>query len=169
MSARSRGAVTAPLGFWAASGNAGIKESGRTDLALLVSERDAVSAGVFTTNRVKAAPVLWSQAIVQSGRPVRAMLINSGNANACTGSSGREAVRQCAAELSRALDVDAREILLASTGVIGVPLPVERLTRAIPGLAGRLRRSRAAGEAAAKAILTTDEPTASAGWPKARA
>jgi len=156
MSMRSRGAVTSPLGFLAASASAGIKESGRPDLALIVSDRGAVPAGVFTTNRVKAAPVLWSRAVVQWGKPVRAVLINSGNANACTGPAGRTAVRRSALELSRALEIDAREILVASTGVIGVPLPVDRLTGAIPGLTAELRDSRAAGAGAAQAILTTD-------------
>lgn len=156
MSARSRGAVTAPRGFRAAGVSAGIKESGRADLALIVSDQGAVSAGVFTTNRVKAAPVLWSQAVVRSGRSVRAVLINSGNANACTGAAGRQAVRRCAAELSRTLETDSNRILVASTGVIGVPLPVDRVVKAVPGLATRIKDTLAGGVAAANAILTTD-------------
>jgi glutamate N-acetyltransferase/amino-acid N-acetyltransferase len=156
MSARSRGAVTAPRGFRAAGVSAGIKESGRPDLALIVSDQGAVSAGVFTTNRVKAAPVLWSQAVVRSGRSVRAVLINSGNANACTGAAGRQAVRRCAAELSRTLETDSNRILVASTGVIGVPLPVDRVVKAVPGLATRIKDTPAGGVAAANAILTTD-------------
>lgn len=156
MSARSRGAVTAPRGFRAAGVSAGIKESGRADLALIVSDQGAVSAGVFTTNRVKAAPVLWSQAVVRSGRSVRAVLINSGNANACTGAAGRQAVRRCAAELSRTLETDSNRILVASTGVIGVPLPVDRVVKAVPGLATKIKDTPAGGVAAANAILTTD-------------
>jgi len=156
MSTRSRGAVTAPRGFRAAAASAGIKESGRPDLALIASDQDAVAAGVFTTNRVKAAPVLWSQAVVRSGRSVRAVLVNSGNANACTGPAGRQAVRRCAADLSRTLEIDSNRILVASTGVIGVPLPVGRVLKAFPGLTTKLRSTRSGGAAAASAILTTD-------------
>ena len=151
-----RGGVAAPRGFWASSATAGIKESGRPDLALVVSDRAAVAAGVFTTNLVKAAPVLWSQAVVRAGRPVRAVLINSGNANACTGAAGHVAVRRSASALGEVLGVRSREVLVASTGVIGVPLPVERLTAATTRLVAGLRESASGGAHAARAILTTD-------------
>jgi glutamate N-acetyltransferase/amino-acid N-acetyltransferase len=156
MTVSSRGAVVAARGFLAASSAAGIKASGSPDLALIVSERDAVCAGVFTTNRVKAAPVLWSERIVRNGRTVRAVLINRGNANACTGSAGRSAVRRSAESLAHALAVDVEEILVASTGVIGVPIPLDRLLGAIPGLVGDLKPTASHGGHAAKAILTTD-------------
>lgn len=156
MTVSSRGAVVAPRGFRAAGSAAGIKASGSPDLALIVSERDAVCAGVFTTNRVKAAPVLWSERIVRKGRAVRAVLINSGNANACTGVGGRSVVRRSAESLADALAIDAEEILVASTGVIGVPLPLDRLLAAIPGLVAGLGGTASHGGQAAKAILTTD-------------
>jgi glutamate N-acetyltransferase/amino-acid N-acetyltransferase len=153
----ARTGVTAPRGFLAAATSAGIKPgSTRADLGLIASERPAVAAGVFTTNQVRAAPVLWSSAVVRRGRPVRAVIVNSGNANACTGEPGRTAVRRLAGALSRRLDCAAGEILVASTGVIGVPLPVERILRALPRLRSALRPARPAGARVARAIMTTD-------------
>ncbi len=153
----SSAGITAPRGFFAAGCRAGIKPgSAGDDLALLVSERPAVAAGVFTSNRVKAAPVLWSQSLVRRGRPVRGVLVNSGNANACTGAAGRVAVRRSAATLARVLGCAPRELLVASTGVIGVPLPVEKLLAEIPRLVAALGRTRRAAATAAHAILTTD-------------
>lgn len=153
------GAVVAARGFRAASSAAGIKASGSPDLALIVSDHDAVCAGVFTTNRVKAAPVVWSQTVVRSRRSVRAVLINSGNANACTGAHGETAVRRTAGSLARALDIEPGEILLASTGVIGVPLPIDRVLAALPHAVQGLGGTPAHGHGAAKAILTTDTRT----------
>jgi glutamate N-acetyltransferase/amino-acid N-acetyltransferase len=153
-----RGGVTAPRGFLAGAASAGIKPGAeRDDLALVVSERPAVSAGVFTTNQMKAAPVLWSSAIVRRGGPVRAVLLNSGNANACTGRRGEVAVERSARAAARALALRSpSEVLVASTGVIGVPLPVGRLVEAMPRLATRLGSGRDAAAAAARAIMTTD-------------
>jgi len=152
----SRGGVTAARGFAAATAAAGIKPgTQRDDVALVFSDRPAVAAGVFTTNLVQAAPVVWSRAVVRGGRGVRAVLLNSGNANACTGRAGMAAARRSAAALARATGIAPREILLASTGVIGVPLPIARLEAAIPDLTGSRATTRA-GTAAARAIMTTD-------------
>jgi glutamate N-acetyltransferase/amino-acid N-acetyltransferase len=157
---RIRGGVTAARGFLAAAGEAGIKcgarRRERDDVALVVAERPAVAAGVFTTNRVQAAPVLWSRAIVRARRPVRAVLLNSGNANACTGEAGRAAARASAGALARLLGCAPREVLVASTGVIGVPFPITRLVAALPAAVAGLGRRRADGAAAAAAIMTTD-------------
>lgn len=152
--------VTAARGFRAASGAGGIKSgsraNARADVALVVSDRPAVAAGVFTTNRVQAAPVLWSRAVVRARRPVRAVLLNSGNANACTGDEGYRAARTSARALARLLDCAPHEVLVASTGVIGVPFPVDRLVGALPVTVARLGAARTDGSGAAAAIMTTD-------------
>jgi glutamate N-acetyltransferase/amino-acid N-acetyltransferase len=166
---RIAGGVTAARGFRAASGTAGIKlvpaHTSRTraagkrapaDVALVVSDRPAVAAGVFTANQVQAAPVAWSRAVVCARRPVRAVLLNSGNANACTGAHGWAAVRRSATALAAALGCAPREVLVASTGVIGVPLPVERLVQVLGTMATRLAPGPRAAAAAARAIMTTD-------------
>jgi glutamate N-acetyltransferase/amino-acid N-acetyltransferase len=157
------GGVTAAKGFRAAAAAAGIKPSpngrgGRapTDVAVVVSDLPAVAAGVFTTNRVQAAPVLWSRAVVRARRRVRAVLLNSGNANACTGAQGESAVRRSAIALGAALGCAPTQVLLASTGVIGVTLPVERLLIALGSVVRRLAPGSRAGAAAARAIMTTD-------------
>jgi glutamate N-acetyltransferase/amino-acid N-acetyltransferase len=149
--------VTAPRGFRAAAARAGIKPGARgNDLALVVSDRPAIAAGTFTTNRVQAAPVVWSRRIARGRHRVRAVVVNSGNANACTGSAGERATRSTAAAVAAALACTPREVLVASTGVIGVPLPVERLLAAVPRLRAGLRSHAAAARAAAAAIMTTD-------------
>ena len=150
-----KGGVTAAKGFRAASVFAGIKLSnkGRADLALVASEVPAVAAGVFTTNRVKAAPVRVSRAHLRSPQAC-AVLLNSGNANACTGPSGIAAAKSLAASLADALDCGVRRVLVCSTGRIGVPLPVEKMAEKLPELAARL--SAAGGADAAQAIMTSD-------------
>ena len=149
--------VTAPAGFRAAGVRCGIRRSD-LDLAVLVSETEASAAAVFTRNVVRAAPIQWSvRAIEKSGGRARAIVINSGNANACTGSDGESAADRTARETARLLGCGAEEVLVASTGVIGKKLPVERLTAALPGAIGRLSRDE--GDAVAKAILTTDTCT----------
>jgi len=160
---RISGGVTAARGFRAAAVAAGIKSAASrpgnrplTDLALVVSEGPAVAAGAFTSNLVQAAPVVWSRAMVGGRRPVRAVLVNSGNANACTGRQGQAAVVKSVAALASVLGCRPREVLVASTGVIGVPLPVDRLLLAIGGLASRLAPGPRAASAAARAIMTTD-------------
>ncbi len=127
------GGVTAPRGYVAAGTTCGLKASGKLDLALVASERPATVAGTFTTNLVKAAPVLLCQHRVAAGR-ARAVIANSGNANACTGEQGMEAAHRMAAAAARRLDCSPDEILVLSTGVIGVQLPVEKIEAALPGL-----------------------------------
>jgi len=145
------GGATAAQGFVAGSMACGIKLSGKPDLVLVASEAPATVAGVFTTNRVKAAPVLLCQRRVAGGR-ARAVVINSGNANACTGEAGMRAAERMAAAAARRLDLAADEALVLSTGVIGVPLPVDKIEAALPGLA----LSPEGGAEAARAIMTTD-------------
>jgi glutamate N-acetyltransferase/amino-acid N-acetyltransferase len=149
--------VTAARGFLASGVHAGIRKA-RADLALVVSDRPASAAAVFTTNRVQAAPVLVSRRNLRaSGGRARAIVVNSGNANACTGEAGLLAARATADEAARLLGVPPDQVLVASTGVIGVPLPVTRLLTALPAAVSAL--SPAGGANAAEAILTTDTCT----------
>ncbi len=126
------GGVCASVGFESSAVSAGIKnpESKRLDCALVVSRSESFTAGVFTTNRVKAAPVLWCQKVCEKGK-ARAVFINSGNANACTGERGLKDVEDTARELGRLLKVPEDEILILSTGVIGVPLPMDRILKGV--------------------------------------
>ena len=149
------GGITAPRGFRAAGVACGIKASGNLDLSLLVSDSDASAAGVFTTNLAKAAPVLLSRDhLTQSGGRGRAVVINSGCANACTGADGRDHARVMAARTAEAVKCDLTGVLVASTGVIGVKLPIEKVERGIVDAAAQL--SPTSGAAAARAIMTTD-------------
>lgn len=146
--------VTAPLGFMAAGIAAGIKASGGRDLALVVNEGPSrAAAGVFTANRVKAAPVLWSQQVLSGGR-VRAVVLNSGGANACTGPEGFQDTHATAEKVAEALQDSAGEIAVCSTGLIGERLPMEALLGGVDTAAAQL--SRDGGLAAADAIRTTD-------------
>jgi len=140
-------------GFKASAVAAGIKKDGGLDMALIFSEKEAVAAGVFTTNKVKAAPVILSQQNIRDGK-VRAIIANSGNANACTGKDGLHNARREAELVARELGIKPDEALVASTGVIGTPLPVDRIERAIPELAKTL--SPEGISHAAEAIRTTD-------------
>ncbi len=140
-------------GFKASAVAAGIKKDGGLDMALIFSEKSAAAAGVFTTNRVKAAPVILSQENIRKGR-VRAIIANSGNANACTGKVGLENAHREAEWVAKELGINPDEVLVASTGVIGTPLPMERIERVIPDLAKRLIPEGLPD--AAKAIMTTD-------------
>jgi glutamate N-acetyltransferase / amino-acid N-acetyltransferase len=144
--------VTAPLGFRAAAVASGIKRD-QLDLALLVADAGGTAAGVFTTNLAKAAPVLLSREHVAGGR-ARAIVANAGCANAGTGDAGLADARESAEVAAAAVGCDTREVLVASTGVIGVRLPMEKLRAGI-AKAGR-RLSREGGAEAARAILTTD-------------
>ncbi|MEW6105501.1 MAG: bifunctional glutamate N-acetyltransferase/amino-acid acetyltransferase ArgJ [Bacillota bacterium] len=146
------GGVTAPMGFRAAGLHCGIKRA-RPDLALIVSDVPAASAGVFTTNRVKAAPVLVSMEHLRSGR-CRAVVVASGNANACTGPKGLEDARAMASVTGEALGISPGEVVVASTGVIGVPMPIEKVCAGIRLAAAALDPG--GSRAAAEAILTTD-------------
>jgi glutamate N-acetyltransferase/amino-acid N-acetyltransferase len=146
--------VTAPLGFRAAGVTAGLKPSGARDVAVVVNDGPArAAAAVFTANRVKAAPVLWTQQVVRGGR-VRAVLLNSGGANACTGPPGFTDTHRSAERLAAALGDSAGEMAICSTGLIGERLPMDLL---LPGVDAALAEaSRAGGLAAADAIRTTD-------------
>lgn len=150
------GGVTAAKGFQAAAAAAEIKYQGRTDMALVYSASPAVCAGTFTTNVVKAAPVLWDKEIVAKGAPVHAVVLNSGIANACTGDVGKKRNAMMAAAVAEQLGVKAEEVLTASTGVIGMQLPEEPLVRGAALLKESLSDSREAAKAAAEAIMTTD-------------
>ena len=147
------GGITAVPGILAAGMAAGIKKGDVPDLALIVSEREATIAGVFTLNQVVAAPLLVDRQRIRRGKG-RAILANSGNANACTGRQGYADAIKMAALAAKALRLRPEDIFVASTGVIGKPLPMERIEAAVPVLAGRLRRD--GGEDAARAIMTTD-------------
>ena len=150
-----KGGVTAAGGFRAAAVFVGIKAANksRDDMALVASEVPAVGAGVFTTNRVKAAPVRVSRAHLRSPHSC-AVLLNSGNANACTGPCGIAAAKALAARLAEVLHCGVRRVMVCSTGRIGVPLPLEKMADKLPELAARLSTS--GGAAAAKAIMTSD-------------
>jgi glutamate N-acetyltransferase / amino-acid N-acetyltransferase len=146
--------VTSPLGFRAAGVAAGIKESGSPDVAVVINDGpSAAAAGVFTSNRVKAAPVLWSQQVLASGL-VRAVALNSGGANACTGPEGFQDTHQTAEHLAALLGVGAGEVAVCSTGLIGERLPLDRLLAGVTAATGQA--SADGGLAAAEAIRTTD-------------
>ncbi|TDV42728.1 bifunctional glutamate N-acetyltransferase/amino-acid acetyltransferase ArgJ [Actinophytocola oryzae] len=148
--------VTAPKGFRAAGVAAGIKDSGNKDLTLVVNDGPLdVAAGVFTRNKVKAAPVLWSRQVLQTGR-VRAAVLNSGGANACTGPEGFQDTHATAEHVASVLGVGAVEVAVCSTGLIGARLPMDRLTEGVTTAAGRLDSSAEAGLDAAEAVMTTD-------------
>ena len=142
-----------PRGFSAGIAACGMKRSGKSDLALLVSDRPASAAGVFTTNRVVAAPVTVSRAQVQHGT-ARAVVTNSGSANACTGAQGRDDAWTMVSEAAAALGVPASEVLVASTGVIGRALPIGDVVSGIHQAAAKLAGTN--GRQAANAIRTTD-------------
>jgi glutamate N-acetyltransferase / amino-acid N-acetyltransferase len=152
--------VTAPKGFRAAGVAAGIKSNG-LDLALVVNDGpDAVAAGVFTSNRVKAAPVLWSQEVLRSGI-LRAVVLNSGGANACTGRVGFQDTHATAEHVAAALSgramrfpIGAIDVAVCSTGLIGERLPIDKLRSGVDAAARRLARD--GGDRAASAIMTTD-------------
>jgi glutamate N-acetyltransferase / amino-acid N-acetyltransferase len=145
-----------PHGFTFAATACGIKKA-RLDLALLTSDTVATAAAVFTTNRVQAAPVRLSREHLQkSGHKIRGVIVNSGNANCCTGPQGIAASRKTAAKLSRSLGCRPDEILVCSTGVIGLPLRVEKILRTIPQLVQSRSSDATAFEQFTQAIMTTD-------------
>jgi glutamate N-acetyltransferase/amino-acid N-acetyltransferase len=152
--ARSTVGVTAPEGFAAWGVHCGIRDH-KPDLALVVSDRPASAAAVFTTNAVKAAPLLLNRALLErSGGRARAIVVNSGVANACTGEQGDRAAAWMASETARLLDVPGDEVLVGSTGVIGQQLPLDRLEEGLTLAVERLGID--GGPSAARAILTTD-------------
>ena len=150
------GGVTAAKGFEAASAAAGIKYQGRDDMALIYSEAPCRTAGTFTTNVVKAAPVKWDQRVVAESPFTQAVIVNSGIANACTGAEGYGYCKETAEEASRVLGVPEDAVLVASTGVIGMQLPIGRLKKGISLLKEAKGARLEHGTAAAKAIMTTD-------------
>ncbi|MCE3223221.1 MAG: argJ [Nitrospira sp.] len=150
---RIPGGVTAPRGFRAAGVYCGIKKKKQLDLALLVSDKPGPIAGVFTTNRVVAAPVILDRLHLEKGIG-RAILINSGNANACTGPEGMRVATDMALLAATALQTAPHTIFIGSTGVIGRPLPLIRIKQGFPALLARV--SRRGGREAAQAIMTTD-------------
>ena len=150
------GGVTAAKGFEAASAAAGIKYQGRDDMALIYSETPCRAAGTFTTNVVKAAPVKWDQKIVAESPCVQAVIVNSGIANACTGAEGYGYCEETAKEAEKVLGVPENAVLVASTGVIGMQLPMDRLKKGISLLKEAKGTGAEKGTAAAKAIMTTD-------------
>src|SRR4051794_26535789 len=148
------GGVATPLGFRAAGVSAGIKASGNPDLALIVADAPARIAAVFTTNKVLAAPVLVSKEhLARSGGIARAIVVNSGCANACTGDAGMRDARTMVEETARLIGCPVEQVLVSSTGVIGVALPMDK-GRAGPPAAVRALRARP-GPPAARALLTT--------------
>ena len=150
------GGITAALGFKAASHAAGIKYQGRTDMAMVYSEVPCVCAGTFTSNVVKAACVQWDMNIVKSNKNMQAVVINSGIANACTGKEGFDACEATAKGVEEALNIPFDTVAVASTGVIGMQLPVDKLVAGVKAMAPKLDESIAAGSDASKAIMTTD-------------
>ncbi len=151
-----KGGVTAAKGYEASSAAAGIKYQGRTDMAMIYSQVPCVSAGTFTTNVVKAAPVKWDQQVVKSGAGVQAVIVNSGIANACTGAEGFGYCKETADAAGEALGISKDGVLIGSTGVIGKQIPIDRLTAGIKMLANEKNDTLENGTAAAKAIMTTD-------------
>lgn len=150
------GGVTAAKGFKTASTAAGIKYKDRKDMALVYSEVPCKAAGTFTTNVVKAAPVKWDQEIVTNSGFAQAVVINAGIANACTGAEGYGYCKATADVAAEVLKVPADAVLVASTGVIGMQLPMEKLEAGIRAMTPTLDGSLESGTAAAQAIMTTD-------------
>lgn len=151
-----KGGVTAAKGFEAASAAAGIKYQGRTDMALVYSQKPCEAAGTFTTNVVKAAPVKWDKKVVESNAKPQVVVINSGIANACTGETGMEYCKEVAKEAAKALETETESVLIGSTGVIGMQLPVEKMKDGVHLLAKEKAEGLEMGNLAAKAIMTTD-------------
>jgi glutamate N-acetyltransferase/amino-acid N-acetyltransferase len=146
-----------PCGFSYASAACGIRQRGRPDVALLVSAHPAAAAAVFTKNLVQAAPVIVSREHVRrAARRMRAIIVNSGNANCCTGHAGLRAARDTARQVSRTLGCREEEVVVCSTGVIGVPLRVEKILHVAPKLAATRKSSAPAFSGVARAIMTTD-------------
>ena len=151
-----KGGVTAAKGFRAAATAAGIKYQNRRDMAMIVSEVPAVSAGTFTSNVVKAAPVQWDRKVVEEETCAQAIVVNAGIANACTGAEGMRYCKETAERVKQLLLIPAKQVLVASTGVIGMQLPMDRLNAGIEDMVPMLSGSLESGHEAAMAIMTTD-------------
>ena len=150
------GGATAAKGFQAACTAAGIKYENRTDMAMIYSQVPCRVAGTFTTNLVKAAPVLWDRDIVKNSDYAQAVVVNAGIANACTGQEGLDYCQKTADQAAKVLGIPASAVCVASTGVIGKQLPIDRIMAGVDALAPKLADGVEAGNAAAKAIITTD-------------
>ena len=151
-----KGGVTAAKGFLAADTAAGIKYKDRTDMAMIYSETPCRAAGTFTRNIVKAAPVKWDQHVVYDIGRAQAVVVNAGIANACTGAEGMEYCRKTAQKAGELLHIPADEVLVASTGVIGMQLPIERICAGVEAMVPALSGDLESGQKAARAIMTTD-------------
>ncbi len=150
------GGVTAAKGFKAAAVQAGIKNNIKKDMAMIYSEKPCVTAGTFTLNKVFAAPVKWDKNVVNNSAFSQAVVINSGIANACTGNDGDNACKKEAETVSKLLSIPEDSVLLGSTGVIGMQLPMDKILHGIELLVPTLSDTLDAGTDAAKAIMTTD-------------
>lgn len=150
------GGVTAAQGFEAAGVEASIKYQNRKDMAMIFSRVPCQAAGVFTSNVVKAAPVLWDKEVVEHSPYVQAVIVNAGIANACTGRQGYDCCKQTAVKAAQVLGISEDAVLVASTGVIGWQLPVEKITAGVEKLAAVKNDTLEAGQAAVEAIMTTD-------------
>lgn len=150
------GGVTAAKGFEAAGVEAGIKYRDRKDMAVIYSQRPCVLAGTFTSNVVKAAPVLWDKRVVEESSFGQAVIVNAGIANACTGKEGYAYCDETAKAAAKALAIPEESVLVASTGVIGMQLPIDRIKAGVQNLAKLKEATLAAGTQAAEAIMTTD-------------
>ena len=150
------GGITAAKGFTAADCEANIKYKNRTDMAMVFCKEPCVCAGTFTSNVVKAACVMWDKEIVESGRAMHGVIVNSGIANACTGKEGYDACEATAKAAEEMLGVPYDTVAVASTGVIGMQLPVDKLVAGVKKMSSSLDDSLDAGTRASKAIMTTD-------------
>jgi len=150
------GSVTEAKGFYAANTAAGIKYKGRTDMAMVYSEKPCTVAGCFTSNVVKAAPVIWNMQVVESSAYAQAVVVNAGIANACTGKEGMDYCEKTAECASEALNIPKDSVLVASTGVIGMQLPIDRICAGTKDMAAKLGNTTEDGHNAACAIMTTD-------------
>ncbi len=150
------GGVTAAKGFKAASTAAGIKYKDRKDMAMIYSEVPCKAAGTFTTNLVKAAPVKWDKVVVENSTCAQAVIVNAGIANACTGEEGLRYCMETAEAAAESLSIPVSSVLVASTGVIGKQLPMDRIVAGVKAMVPELDGSQESGTAAAIAIMTTD-------------
>ena len=150
-----KGGVTAPQGFSAMGLNAGIKKD-KKDMAMIYSVVPCTAAGTFTTNQVKAAPVKWDQKMIYENEFSQAVVCNSGVANACTGEEGMKYCEEMAQETAAMLGINKESVLVASTGVIGAQLPMDKIVNGIGMLVPTLVASLEGGHLAAEAIMTTD-------------
>lgn len=153
---QTEGGVTAAKGFMAAATAAGIKYEGRDDMAMIYSKEPCLAAGTFTSNVVKAAPVIWDRKVVMESPRVHAVVVNAGIANAGTGKQGMKYCEETAAQAAESLSVPADSVLLGSTGVIGMQIPIERIKNGVRAMAPILGDTIEDGHRAARAIMTTD-------------